>query len=116
MKHKSKLEVWLLAAILYVIAVLALGGNRWIGVPVLVCLLVMAYPQRYVTGPDALRVSAGLVRWTIPYRAITNVDQLGNRIVIRVERAPELLLAPEDPEKFVAEVTRHAPHLVTCHS
>ena len=55
MKHQSKLEVWLLAAIVYVIAVLLLGGNPWIGVPVLICLLYMAYPQQYITAPDALR-------------------------------------------------------------
>src|SRR5947208_16510976 len=109
MTHKSKLEVWLLAAILYVIAVLALGGNRWIGVPVLICLAWMAYPHRYVTAPDALRVSAGLVRWTIPYRAITFVGTLGNRIAIRVGHEPELLLAPDDPAAFVAEVAKYAP-------
>jgi hypothetical protein len=111
MTHKSKLEVWLLAAILYVIAVLALGGDRWIGVPVLVCLLVMAYPHRYVLAPDALRVKAGMVRWTIPYRAITFVETMGNRISIRVGRDPELVLAPDDPAAFVEELSRYAPHL-----
>ena len=116
MTHKSKLEVWLLAAILYVIAVLALGGDRWIGVPVLICLLYMAYPHRYVTAPDALRVSTGLVRWNIPYRAITSVNRLGRRITIRVGNDPELLLAPADPIAFVADVTKHAPHLVLCDS
>src|SRR5215831_19489447 len=80
MTHKSKLEVWLVVAIVYVVAVLALGGNRWIGVPVLICLAVMAYPHRYVTAPDALRVSQGLVRWTIPYRAITFVRAAGSRV------------------------------------
>jgi hypothetical protein len=71
----------------------------------------MAYPQRYITAPDALRVSAGLVRWTIPYRAITVVRPLGGRIAIRVGRDSELLLAPADPDAFVADVTKHAPHL-----
>ncbi|HET6206685.1 MAG TPA: PH domain-containing protein [Terracidiphilus sp.] len=112
MKHQSKLEVWLLAAIVYVVAVLLLGGNPWIGVPVLICLLYMAYPQQYITAPDALRVSAGLVRWTIPYRAITWLDTKGNRIAIRVGRDSELVLIPQDPAAFVADVTKHAPHLV----
>jgi hypothetical protein len=111
MTHTSKVEVWLLAAILYTVAVLLLGGNPWIGVPVLICLLYIAYPQRYITAPDALRVSAGLVRWTIPYRAITFVRPRGNRIAIGVGTAPELLLTPEDPAAFVADVTKHAPHL-----
>ena len=113
MTHKSKVEVWLLIAIVYVTAVIVLGGDRWIGIPVLVCLVLMAYPHRYVTAPDALKVSAGLVRWTIPYRAITFVGALGNRrIAVRVGNDPELLLAPDDPEAFVDEVARHAPHLI----
>jgi hypothetical protein len=56
MRHTSKVEVWLLAAILYVTGVLAAGGNRWIGGPVLLVLLLMALPQEYVTAPEALRV------------------------------------------------------------
>ena len=48
--------MWLLAAILYVTGVLAAGGNRWIGGPVLLVLLLMALPQEYVTAPEALRV------------------------------------------------------------
>ena len=111
MTHKSKLEVWLVVAIVYVVAVLALGGNRWIGVPVLLCLVLMAKPHRYETAPDALRVSAGLVRWTIPYRAITFIGASGPRIAIRVGNDPELLLAPDDPKAFVADVARHAPHI-----
>jgi PH (Pleckstrin Homology) domain-containing protein len=107
MTHKSKLEVWHYAAIAYTLAVLALGGNPWIGVPVLICLLYMAVPHRYVTAPDALRVSAGLVRWTIPYPAITCVGTLGNRVAIRVGRAPELLLAPDNPDAFLSELRKH---------
>jgi len=111
MTHKSKLEVWLVVAIVYVVAVLALGGNRWIGVPVLICLAVMAYPHRYVTAPDALRVSQGLVRWTIPYRAITFVRAAGPRVAIQVANDSELLLTPDDPAAFLADVARHAPHV-----
>ena len=37
--------MWLLAAILYVTGVLAAGGNRWIGGPVLLVLVLMALPQ-----------------------------------------------------------------------
>jgi len=118
MTHRSRLEVWLFLAIAYVLIVLALGGNRWIGIPVLGCLILMAYPHRYITAPDALRVRAGLVRWTIPYRAITFVGKsapnplLGSRIAIRVANEPELLLAPDDPAAFFADVAKHAPHLM----
>ena len=75
MKHRSKVEVWLFAAILYVVGVLAAGGNRWIGGPVLLVLLLIALPQEYVTAPEALRVRAGLTRWAIPYGAITFVGE-----------------------------------------
>src|ERR1035438_7283971 len=54
MKHRSKVEVWLFAAILYVVGVLAAGGNFWIGGPVLLVLLLIALPQEYVTAPEAL--------------------------------------------------------------
>jgi len=116
MRHTSKVEVWLLAAILYVTGVLAAGGNRWIGGPVLLVLLLMALPQEYVTAPEALRVRAGITRWAIPYAAITFVGEssLGpvKRIAMRMGRDSELLLAPDDPGKFFADVAAHAPHLM----
>jgi len=82
--------VWLFAAILYVVGVLAAGGNRWIGGPVLLVLLLIALPQEYVTAPEALRVRAGLTRWAIPYGAITFVGEsslgpvLGKRVAVRI--------------------------------
>jgi hypothetical protein len=118
MRHTSKVEVWLFAAILYVTGVLAAGGNRWIGGPVLLVLLLMALPQEYVTAPEALRVRTGLTRWAIPYGAITFVGEsslgpmLGKRVAVRVGRDSELLLAPDDPGKFFADVAAHAPHLL----
>lgn len=108
--------MWLLAAILYVTGVLAAGGNRWIGGPVLLVLVLMALPQEYVTAPEVLRVRTGLTRWAIPYNAITFVGEssLGplKRIAVRVGGDSELLLAPDDPGKFFAEVAAHAPHLL----
>ena len=67
--------MWLFVAILYVMGVLAGGGNRWIGGPVLLVLLLMALPQEYVTAPEALRVRTGITRWAIPYTAITFVGE-----------------------------------------
>ena len=106
MKHRSKVEVWLFAAILYVVGVLAAGGNRWIGGPVLLVLLLIALPQEYVTAPKVLRVRAGLTRWAIPYDAITFVGEssmgplLGKRISVRMGLDSEILLAPDDPGAF----------------
>ncbi len=110
--------MWLFAAILYVVGVLAAGGNRWIGGPVLLVLLLIALPQEYVTAPEALRVRAGLTRWAIPYTAITFVGEsslgpmLGKRVAVRMGRDSEILLAPDDPGAFFADVARHAPHLM----
>ena len=113
--------MWLFAAILYVVGVLAAGGNRWIGGPVLLVLLLIALPQEYVTAPEALRVRAGLTRWAIPYAAITFVGEsslgpvLGKRVAVRIAvpigRDSEILLAPDDPGAFFADVAAHAPHL-----
>ena len=118
MKHRSKVEVWLFAAILYVVAVLGAGGNRWIGGPVLLVMLLMALPQEYVTAPEALRVRAGITRWAIPYGAITFVGEsslgpvLGKRVAVRVAGNSEILLAPDDPGAFFEVVAAHAPHLL----
>jgi hypothetical protein len=118
MKHRSKVEVWLFAAILYVVGVLGAGGNRWIGGPVLLVLLLIALPQEYVTAPEALRVRAGLTRWAIPYHQITFVGEsslgpvLGKRVALRTGSGPEILLSPDDPGAFFADVAAHAPHLM----
>ncbi|MEO8595670.1 MAG: hypothetical protein ABI759_20290 [Candidatus Solibacter sp.] len=117
MKHRSKVEVWLLAAILYVVGVLAAGGNRWIGGPVLLVMLLAALPQEYVTSPEALRVQRGFTRWAIPYQAITFVGEsslgpvLGKRVALRIGGGSEILLSPDDPGAFFADVAAHAPHL-----
>jgi hypothetical protein len=118
MRYKSKLEVWLVAAIIFVIGVMAAGGNYWIGCPVLLILTLMALPQEYVTAPDALRVRTALNRWAIPYAAITYVEEsslgpgLGYRVALRIQGNPELMLAPDDPGAFFAELAARAPHLI----
>jgi hypothetical protein len=118
MRHKSKLEVWLFAAIIFVIGVMAAGGNYWIGCPVLLVLTLMAIPQEYVTAPDALRVRAGLTHWAIPYGAITYVEEssfgpvLGHRVAVQIAGTEELVLSPDDANAFFAEVAAHAPHLI----
>jgi hypothetical protein len=112
MIHRSKLEVWLFAAIFYVVAVLALWGDYWVGAPVLLILLILSFPHSYVLAPDALRVRAGIARWVIPYRAITFVRPRGERVSIRLGDHEEMLLAPADPRAFCADVAARATHLV----
>ena len=61
--------------------------------------------------------SSGLTRWAIPYAAITFVGEsslgpvLGKRVAVRIGRDSEILLAPDDPGAFFADVAAHAPHL-----
>lgn len=112
MTHRSKLEVWLLAAIFYVVLMLALWGDYWVGAPVLLILLILSFPHSYVLAPEGLRVRAGITRWLIPYRAITFVRPRGERVSIRVGEHEEMVLAPADPKAFYADVARHARHLV----
>lgn len=111
MTHRSKLEVWLFGAIFYVVLVLALWGDYWVGAPVLLILLILSFPHSYVLAPDALRVRAGITRWVIPYRAITFVRARGERVAIRMGEHEEMVLAPADPQAFCADVAAHARHL-----
>jgi hypothetical protein len=118
MRHRSKVEVWLFVAILYVMGVLAAGGNVCIGGPVLLVLLLMALPSEYVTDRDALRVRAGITRWQIPYGAITFVGEsslgpvLGTRVAVRVGGHSDIILAPDNPGALIEDLAAHAPHLL----
>jgi hypothetical protein len=113
MIHRSKLEVWLFAAIFYGVLVLALWGDWWVGGPVLLILLILSFPHTYVLTRDGLRVRAGLARWVIPYQGMAFVQPAGERVAIRFRNRQEMLLAPADPLAFCADVAAHAPHLGT---
>ena len=117
MTHDAKFE-WLLGvAIALGVLVLLVGGNYWIAAPVLLVLFMCAYPQRYVTTSAGLVVVRGLVRRMIPYQAITFIGPSGEpapwteTVKIQYGRHSELLIAPEDPDRFFQDVARHAPHL-----
>lgn len=112
MVHRSKPEVWLFAAIFYVVAALALWGDYWVGAPVLLILLILSFPHSYVLAPEGLRVRAGIARWIIPYQAITFVTPRGERISIRVGEHDEMVLLPADPGAFCRDVAARATHLV----
>src|SRR4051795_10553993 len=77
MTHRSKLELWLFAAIFYTVWVLAQWGDYWGGAPVLLILVILSFPHSYVLAPDAIRVRAGIARWGIPYRAIRTAPRRG---------------------------------------
>lgn len=93
-------------------AAVALGVNYWVGGPVLLVLLLCAYPRSYETGPAALVVHEVLARRQIPYRVMTFAGAEQGRVRIRYGLASEIVIAPVDPQAFLADVAEHTPHMV----
>ena len=113
MTHQAKIDWWMAAAIAFAIMVLLLGVNYWIAGPVLLVLLICAYPQSYKTTRERLLIHGGLWRRSIPYGAITFVGPISeDRVRIQYGIASELRIEPEDPRVFVADIAKHTPHLI----
>jgi hypothetical protein len=113
MTHQGKMDWWIAAAIALAIIVLLLGVNYWIAGPVLLVLLICAYPQTYRTTREGLLIRGGLWRRSIPYEAITFVGPISDdRVRIQYGLASELRIAPEDPRAFLADIAKHTPHLI----
>lgn len=111
MTYDAKFD-WPLAAVTAAALVLLLvGGNYWVGIPVLIVLLLSAYPQTYEITPSGLVVRAVFGRQLIPYRVMTYIGPASSRVRIRYGLASEMVLAPAHPEKFLADLTARTPHL-----
>ncbi len=113
MIHQAKVDVWLLAAVLLAFAELLAGAGRWIAGPVLLVLLMCAYPQSYVTLPDGLLVRAGVWRMRVPYGAITFIGPGPDEgsVFVQYGLGSQFRIAPADPGAFFEDVAAHAPHL-----
>ncbi|HEX8984758.1 MAG TPA: PH domain-containing protein [Bryobacteraceae bacterium] len=115
MTHKAKVDVWLLAVILFGVAALAAGANRWVAGSVVADLLICAAPQMYVTTDDKLVVvHAAVLRTKIPYGAITYVgpDECGtDGVCIQYGLGSQMRIVPADPDAFLADMAKRAPHL-----
>ena len=116
MIHKSKLDGWIVAAILLSIAVLLVVGDYWIVGPILMILLLCAWPQTYETKPEGLLIRGGLMRRFIPYSLISSVGPAFDgawfdRVLIQYGPSGELLITPADPARFLSDIARRAPHL-----
>ena|SRR5579863_2881034 len=111
MTYDAKFDWSLAAVIVAAIALLVVGGNYWVGGPVLVVLLLSAYPQTYETTPAGLVVRAAFMRQLIPYRVMTFVGPAANRVRIRYGLKSELVIAPAHPDKFLADLSARTPHL-----
>ena len=113
MTHQAKMDWWMAAAIAFAILVLLAGVNYWIAGPVLLVLLICAYPQSYKTTGEGLLIRGGLWRRQIPYEAITFVDSIAeDRVRIQYGLASELRIAPADARVFLADIAKHTPHLI----
>ena len=114
MTHDAKYDWWIVAAIALGILVLLVGGDYWITGPVLLVLVICAYPQSYVTTAAALVIRGGLVRRSIPYQAITFVGLAGagNTVEIQYGLNSQIHIAPADPAAFLRDMARRTPHLI----
>jgi hypothetical protein len=121
MTHSSSTNWWIVSAIAVSVLVLLLGANYWIVGPLLLNLMICAYPQTYETTAKGLVVRTALRRQFIPYGAITWVGLtsddprrkaiLFDRVCIRYGRRAELRIAPADTEAFFSDMAVRTPHL-----
>jgi len=121
MTYHSKVDVYIVAAILLAIGVFLLG-DYWIAGPVLLVLLLCAYPQSYETTDGGLVVWTVLGKIRIPYQTIRDIEPIAedpesfslaaDRIRIRYGLASDILVAPADRVAFIADIAKRAPHLM----
>ena len=111
MTHDAKFDWWSVGAIVFGVLVLLAGGNYWIAGPVLLVLVLCAYPQSYVTTSAGLLVRAGVMRCLIPYQNITFIEPVEADTVKVQYGRNSLLLAPEDPEAFFRDLANRVPNL-----
>jgi len=121
MTHKSKVDVYVLAAIILGVIVFVMG-DYWIAGPVLLVLFLYAYPQTYETTPQGLRIRTALARYVIPYSTINFIGPLAEEGVglvgaadhLRIEYGPaaEVLIEPADRDAFLRDIAARAPHLI----
>ncbi len=114
MTYSSRFDWCLCAGITVTVGALMLGANYWVCGPVLLVLLLCAYPQSYRTGAGALVIREALSERRIPYAAITSVAPDGARVRLRFGRASQVWIAPADRRAFLADLASHTPHLVRC--
>ncbi len=122
MTYDAKFDWRLATAIATALAALLLGANYWIVGPVLMILLICAYPQSYQTTPRGLLVRAFCMKMLIPYEVITFVgptqDSRGrwfwfaDSVTVRYGLASKLLITPAKTDLFLADLAVRTPHLI----
>jgi hypothetical protein len=111
MTYRSRIDWCVVAGILLAVGAIGLGASYWIGGPVLLVLLLCAYPKSYQTGAAGLVVRDALARREIPYAAVTYAGAERWGVRIRFGLASEMVIVPTDAEGFLADLEKRAPHL-----
>lgn len=112
MTYTSRIDWCVVAGIVLTVGAVGMGASYWIGGPVLLVLLLCAHPKSYETAGAGLVIRDALTRREIPYAAITYVGEERWGVRIRFGLASEMLVLPANPQVFLADVERRAPHLV----
>jgi hypothetical protein len=109
MTHHSRPDKCVYAGIVAAATALFLHVGYWIAGPVLLILMLCAYPQSYELGETELIVHDSLTRRRIPYRAMASAESEGRRIRIRYGLGSEIVVAPTDAPAFLAALTPRLP-------
>ncbi len=109
MTHKSKPDWCVFAGIALAAAALFLHVGYWIAGPVLLILLLCAYPQSYELAASELIVHDSLTRRRIPYQEIRSATADGDRVRILYGLGSEIVIAPADPRGFLDALAPRAP-------
>ncbi len=130
MTYRSKVDAWLVAVVLAgllagpTFAYTSGGAESLIRVLpasgfVLLVIVVLAWPVRYTTTDDALKVRSGLLlRWTVPFHSIQRVVPSRSALSspawsldrLRIERTDGglLLISPADKADFLQDLALRA--------
>jgi hypothetical protein len=109
MTHQSRPDGSVYAGILVAATALFLHVGYWIAGPVLLTLLLCAYPQSYELAETELVINDSLTRRRIPYRAMAAAERNGRRVRIRYGLGSEITIAPADAEAFLEALAPHMP-------
>jgi hypothetical protein len=109
MTYHSRKDWLVYAGILVAAAALYLHVGYWIAGPVLLILVLCAYPQSYELVDGELIVNDSLTRRRIPYRAIASARRDGSDVRVVYGHGSELVISPADPQAFVDSLARLMP-------
>jgi hypothetical protein len=109
MTHKSKPDWCVFAGIALAAAALFLHVGYWIAGPVLLILLLCAYPQSYELAAAELVIHDSLTRRRIPYAAIRSARSDGRLVRICYGLGSEISITPAEPRAFLDALAPRTP-------